>query len=371
MMLVTGAIFAVLGPSQGAFQAQPEAADLQQRLRAAVDAISRDLVMAGAGTYAGPAAGSLGRFFAAVIPHRVGALSPDPPGTVRPDTLTVIYVAATASQTTVKLPVAPAAGVIEVNLAPGCPIAVDGCGFPPGATALIYDDTGAWDLFTIGDVGGTSIGRRAGSRPFSKSYAQGAHLVLVTAATYSVKNERGTQIPQLRRYDGDQTESPVVDDVVALTFEYFGDPEPPMLNAAEGEPGETTYGPRPPPIGVEDPSTGFPPGENCVFRVQDGLQVPRLPMLSSGSRSLVPLPGALLSDGPWCPNASSPNGFDADLLRIRQVRVSLRVQAGSAAFRGRDTRFFSRPGTATAAGRLVPDQQICFDILPRNLSLGR
>ena len=29
-----------------------------------------------------------------------------------------------------------------------------------------------------------------------------------------------------------------------------------------------------------------------------------------------------LTDGPWCPNATSTNRFDADLLRIRKVRVN-------------------------------------------------
>ena len=53
-LVVVGGALALAGPAQRMFQAQPEAADMQQRTRVAVDALRRDLLMAGAGTYAGP-----------------------------------------------------------------------------------------------------------------------------------------------------------------------------------------------------------------------------------------------------------------------------------------------------------------------------
>ena len=49
MLAVTGGIFGVIGPAQSIFQAQPEMSDVHQRLRVAVDTISRDLMMAGSG----------------------------------------------------------------------------------------------------------------------------------------------------------------------------------------------------------------------------------------------------------------------------------------------------------------------------------
>ena len=51
---------------------------------------------------------------------------------------------------------------------------------------------------------------------------------------------------------------------------------------------------------------------------------------------------------------SADNQFDADLLRIRKVRVTLRVQAAQPALRGTDTRLFRNPGTATGGERYVP-----------------
>jgi prepilin-type N-terminal cleavage/methylation domain-containing protein len=373
MLLVTGALFAILNPSHAAFQTQPEVSDLQQRLRVAADGIGQDLAMAGAGTYSGAAAtGSLGRFMATVMPYRIGATSPDPPGTWRSDTFSVIYVPATASQATTKLQVEQGSAVIEVNIDPGCPLTGDGCGFQPGTTAVIYDESGAWDFFAVDEVRATSLVRRAGSRALSRAYAPGAHVARAVVAVFSVKNERGTDVPQLRRYDGDQTDMPLVDDVVGLTLEYFGDPAPPMLDtAAAAERPWTTYGPAPPPIGVADVASGYPPGENCVFTMQAGVQVPRLPSLSATAGALVPLPGSMLTDGPWCPGATFSNRFDADLLRVRQVHVTVRLQAGAASLRGRNPKLFLRPGTATEGGRLVPDQTVQFDVTPRNLNFGR
>ena len=59
IVLVTGGVFSMLNPSYGTFQAQPEVADMQQRMRVAADTIQKDLVMAGAGTYSGFMVGTL------------------------------------------------------------------------------------------------------------------------------------------------------------------------------------------------------------------------------------------------------------------------------------------------------------------------
>jgi hypothetical protein len=77
-MMVTGAVFLVIQPAQAVLHAQLEAADLQQRLRYAVDAIARDLASA-----------------AAVLPYRTGASGHDPASGVfyRPDTITARFAA--------------------------------------------------------------------------------------------------------------------------------------------------------------------------------------------------------------------------------------------------------------------------------------
>jgi prepilin-type N-terminal cleavage/methylation domain-containing protein len=44
-LTITGAVFHLIDPADGAFRAQPEAADLQQRLRTVVRCISRSNVL--------------------------------------------------------------------------------------------------------------------------------------------------------------------------------------------------------------------------------------------------------------------------------------------------------------------------------------
>ena len=83
------------------------------------------------------------------------------------------------------------------------------------------------------------------------------------------------------------------------------------------------------------------------------------------------MPAAMLTDGPWCPDDGNPNRWDADLLRIRRIGVTLRVQAAIAALRGPAGALFANPGTSTGGGRFVPDLEIRFQISPRNLNPGR
>jgi hypothetical protein len=84
----------------------------------------------------------------------------------------------------------------------------------------------------------------------------------------------------------------------------------------------------------------------------------------------VPLGAAILTDGPWCPDSLAPNRFDADLLRIRRIRVTLRAQVLSVSLRGSGA-LFADPGTSQGGGRMVPDAHVVIDVAPRNLNAGR
>ena len=150
------------------------------------------------------------------------------------------------------------------------------------------------------------------------------------------------------------------------------DSVPPQLTGASPDtaPGPwTTYGPAPPSPAVS--RGAWPAGENCTFAVVDGVQVPRLPPLASEVTALVELPPAILTDGPWCPNALAANRFDADLLRVRRIAVSLRVQSALASLRGPAGTFFTRGGTARASDRFLPDLLVRVDVMPRNMNLAR
>jgi hypothetical protein len=63
--------------------------------------------------------------------------------------------------------------------------------------------------------------------------------------------------------------------------------------------------------------------------------------------------------------------FDADLLRIRKVRITLRMQAAAPGLRGPDTTLFVNPGTAREGMRTVTDYLLTFEVTPRNLNLAR
>ena len=79
----------------------------------------------------------------------------------------------------------------------------------------------------------------------------------------------------------------------------------------------------------------------------------------------------MLTDGPFCPDSTSASRFDADLLRIRKVGVLLRVQVPSSELRGPAGVLFRNAGTGFSSRMMVPDQEIRFEITPRNFNLGR
>jgi type II secretory pathway pseudopilin PulG len=102
---------------------------------------------------------------------------------------------------------------------------------------------------------------------------------------------------QLMQYDGGLSDLPMLEHVVRLSFDYFGP--------------STTGGP------------------------------------------LVRLEPATLIDGPWIEDAEH-RVFDADLLRVREVRASLRLESTDPWLR-----------------RLVPDEEIVLHMAMRNISNGQ
>jgi hypothetical protein len=77
------------------------------------------------------------------------------------------------------------------------------------------------------------------------------------------------------------------------------------------------------------------------------------------------MPASILADGPSC--GQPPFQFDADLLRVRRVSFTIRVEAESAEFRARGIGF-SSPGVSRASARAVPDVQTTVDVAPRNMA---
>ena len=139
--------------------------------------------------------------------------------------------------------------------------------------------------------------------------------------TYWLKSDDRLDLHQLMSYSGGASpvgnDVPVADNVVGLSFEYFGNANPPLPT------------------------------------------------------NLVPLAAAELTDGPWRPDDGNAARWDADLLRVRTIAVTLRVQAAAAALRGPAGVLFAHAGTATSVRRWAPDVEIRFQVAPRNLNLAR
>jgi len=249
---------------------------------------------------------------------------------------------------------------------------------------LLLDGSGTYDRFEIRGFGPGSIDLEhagpaltyAGYQPLRTTIVQFKNV------TYYMKSDPSTDTYQLMSSSGGAgLDVPVLDHLVALKFEYFGDPDPPRLTGvplSDPRGPWTTYGPAPPERGKQIPTGGYPEGENCTFGVDalTGAQVPRLPVLVGGASptALVPLTPAQLdgSDGgPWCPDPASANRWDADLLRVRSIGVTLRVQSANAALRGPAGALFTHGGTSTRAARWLPDLEVTFRVTPRNLNLGR
>jgi len=345
MLAVVGAVFVLVDPSQATSRAQPEAADVQQRIRVAADMLEKDLLMAGAGTYSGAIAGSLANFFPPILPYRTGAIAQDPGLSFFPDRITIVYVPDTAAQTRVREKMPQPSSEIKVDAQPGCPVNDLLCGFEEGMRVVIFDDTGSWDIFTITEVqeDALHLQHRPPNPDFIKAYTPDENARIAQVENHVYWLDRPAN--RLNHYDGFLQDIPFVDNTVGLQIRYFGDPNPPTA---------------PRPIAGQ---------ANCIMDSAGTLLLPTLP--SNGS-SLVELTESVLTDGPAC--GTAPNQFDADLFRIRKVTVQLRMQAGPQEFRGQNPagrEIFRNPGTAGTPYRRVPDYTAEFDVAPRNMNLVR
>jgi hypothetical protein len=293
--------------------------DLQQRARVLVDAVGGALSRAGAGADSGEAKGPLVRFLPPVLPRGTSGVL-------------VIAAAGTGPPARLASPL-PAGGTwAALEFAPGCPAP---CGFADGTVMLVFDTHGDFDVYTIRDSAGTAVTIERHAAGTGASYVAGAPVVL--AAPQELRFDPASL--ELRASDGLAPSFAVVNGVVDLAFEYLGDAVPPTLPAgAEGQ-------------------------ENCLY---DAAGAPRpMPVLAGAVVTLAPLATGLFGDGPWC--GTGPTPFDADLLRIRAVRVSARLQATNPALRGSDGRWFRVPGTLVDATLAVHDVRVNTTAAPANL----
>jgi hypothetical protein len=227
-----------------------------------------------------------------------------------------------------------AADVPVLVAGPGCP-ATGLCGFEEGSRAAIVDPAAlgaGHDLFTVAQIAG-ALGHGAPDPTFVKAYPSSAQVVPVVQRIYSYDKAQR----RIMTYDGYKSTQPLVDNVVALSFAYLIDPHPASVRAPADLLGNCAFGAGDPPVAL---------------------------LTAMGPAALVPAPLAMFTDGPFC--GSPPRRFDADLLRIRAVRIRIRVQAALDRARGSGSSF-ANAGSADSDLSAVRDFEITVDAAARNL----
>lgn len=326
MAMLTATTCSMLVDAKAMFETAAERAGLHQGARVAVDRLTSGIGRAGAGAFHGDHAGGLVRWMPPVWPGRADRAP-------RPDAITAVAVVPDVPPAVLAFDAPVGATALDFARTAACALP---CGFVERMTVLVFDGRGSFDLFVLTATDGASAAVRRLPGGTGASYPRGSPVLPAEVHTYYWNSAAA----ELRVHDGDRGDFPVVDHVVGLAFEYFGDPSPPKA-------------PRP------------PPGEaNCLYDESGAVRRGLDALVRSGG-TIAPLVVEQLSDGPWCGSGDAP--FDADLLRIRGVRVTMRLEAASAAHRGADARWFRNPGAARDSRTLVKDVVLDAAIVPRNL----
>ncbi|MCC6162842.1 MAG: type II secretion system protein [Acidobacteria bacterium] len=319
LTLVTLAILAsALPPVLDVIHAVPEATDLRQRARATEQVMSGVIASAGAGPSL-LGMGPLSLAIPAIWPRRL-LTSPDPPGTAWADRVTVLRVDLLAAQAPLAASVPYGAHVLALAWHAACGVHPS-CGFRRGDLVVAYDSRGALALARADEVSGMTVMLDG---PVDQAIALPAALAVVSATALTFDATRR----QVRRTDGGAPSQPVTDEVVGMQVRYYGNAAPPRWPAVPGI-------------------------ETCAVTAAGTL---KLGWLGPVPGPPIELTVADLGDGPWC--GAGTWRFDADLLRVRAVRIALRLQALSPASRGLSPLWFAMPGQARRPGQEVRDVEL-------------
>ncbi len=335
-LVVVGVSCQLAADAQAAWRSSAARVDLQQRARVAADVISRALREAGGGPLAGPARAPLMLGVPSILPRRTGRRGADAPDDFRSDAFTIVRAIADTEHGVLLLSAPSSATTLELAPGPGC--ALPACGFEDGDCLMLLDRSGHYDIFTVTSVAGMVLTVRHQARHPSAAYPAGTPAIAVESASFSFDAPTRT----LRLYDGDAADLPLLDEVAGIAVRYWGDAEAPVW---------------PRPVAGE---------ANCLYGADGSYRSVLMPELGTAGQ-LIELTAEMLTDGPWC--GSGDTQFDADLLRVRRVRVTLRLQASDTAVRGPDRQRFANPGFARRDGTMVADQIVVIDVAPRNLRL--
>lgn len=333
-LLVVASMIALANPATLAARAQPEAIDLAQRLRAVSRFLEVDLRGAGAGMLTGPAPGSLAQFVPALWPRRIGA-NADPPDVARADAISALWVPQDALEAALDSVADPSS--ITLPSGPGCASSRPACGLRTGDGVLVFDPLGSLGLFSMASATATVVHLRTRGTAAGVPLATPALVAAVAVVGYYYD----AASRQLHKTDADLSDVVVLDEVTRFTVDYFGVADRPSAVL--------------PPVGLA----------TCAYDAS-GAARPFEVLGIDTPGDLAAMPLAMLRDGPWC--GTGDTRFDADLLRVRRIRISIAGQAPSAAVRGAGSAF-AMPGLSRSAWSWVPDLAGVIEIAPPNLEV--
>ncbi len=200
--LVSAAIGAMVPPSRAVFEQTPAVLELQQRGRTAIDAIAQAVRSAG--------------ITDGVPPMVLSA--PDPSGE-RFTQLLAIARALHAAEGKLDADQQGSSGDLLLSES-SCPAVNDVCGFRPGASVVIADGLGRFDLFTViaTNQGLNSI---SSSVAFAQPYPAGSFLIEVDAYTFRLDAAPDGSTTLVRETVAGAIQ-PIVDHVTGLSFHASG-----------------------------------------------------------------------------------------------------------------------------------------------------
>jgi prepilin-type N-terminal cleavage/methylation domain-containing protein len=310
--LLAGALLAALPPARAAFEATPASLELHQRARVGFEFLAGALRSAGSYEPGHRESSVAASFIPAAIPSIASTsagvfsevevfrlITPGAHGVLERD------------QPTAGAPLTMASGR-------GCPYTLDVCGFTVGSTAAISDGHGRFDVFEIALTDPVQMSVTP-IRPLSAAYAREAQLFEAEALRFWLAKQPDGST-SLVRASGAGIAQPIVDGVTELAISFWGEAAAPRMRW-DGTDGWASYGPRPPVAALLDRAGSWPVGESCA--VGRGALGPRSRLNDRGAPgTLVLLERSDLSDGPWC-TGGRLGAYDADLIRLRRVDVSL------------------------------------------------
>ncbi len=214
-LLVVAAVVTLVVQTTRLAQTQSDRFELQQRARVALDLMTRDLRMAGAGVDRGPAIGALPQQIPAVWARRIGR-GGDAPTVARSNVFTMVAVPDTLAQTTSADALAPSSSSVTVLAAAHCTAARPACGFVTGTTLGVFDRTGVLSLWSAERVSGQLLTVRPLAVPGAPVPAGAVVAELLIRGYVHDPASR-----QLRYFDGDAPHQPLIDGVDGMTVRYF------------------------------------------------------------------------------------------------------------------------------------------------------